>query len=135
METYTDNYTANDGKEFEFAVIIETIDLSEATGDTGYIINCGAVKLPQYLTLEQRTHIAESMGVEISELTLEDIFSYGLYAKFEDRLVKTESELEVELNEIRSQIPAFASLCGFYFDKPMNRMGNTGWNFLNGEIG
>ncbi len=74
------------------------------------------------------------MGVEPSELTVNDVCQYGLSAPFENFTVLTHKDVIEKLNEINKKIPAWGSLCGFYFDKQINRLGNTGWDFLNGNI-
>lgn len=140
QEQYEGNYIsistfdAEDNKPFKFAICVEVTDLDSACGEPGYLITVDAAKLPKYLTLKQRQSVARCMSIQVKQITATDISQYGLSASFDSYVVLTESEVISKLAEIDKQLPAYGMLCGFYFDKPLNRLGNTGWEFLNGNI-
>jgi hypothetical protein len=139
-EMYSDNYVsrenykAEDSKPFEFSIVVETTDLNSACGETGFLVCVEAVKLPKYLTKEQRKSVASCMSIKPKEISPLDIAQYGISAPLESFTVANESELAEKLAYIDNQLPAYGMLCGFYFDKTVNRVGNTGWDFLNGKI-
>ena len=139
-ELYSDNYVslinykAEDKKPFEFSIVVETTDLNSACGEQGFLICVNAVKLPKYLTKEQRKSIASSFCIDTKEISPLDISSYGISAPFESFTVANETELAEKLAYIDNQLPVYGMMCGFYFDKQVNQVGNTGWDFLTGKI-
>jgi hypothetical protein len=130
-----ESYKANDSKPFEFAVCVTVTDLDSACGEPGYLISVDAAKLPKYLTAKHRKDIASSMSITVKQLTVSDVASYGIAAPLDSFTVLTTKELESKLTEIDNKLPVYDTMCGFYFDKVVNRIGNTGWDFINGRIG
>jgi len=129
------NYKAEDKKPFEFAVCVTVTDLDSACGEPGYLISVDAAKLPKYLTTKHKKDVANCMGITTKQITVSDVAQYGLSAPLDSFTVLTEKELQDKLTDIDTKLPAYGTLCGFYFDKVVNRIGNTGWDFINGRIG
>lgn len=48
---------------------------------------------------------------------------------------KAGNNMKLLLREARKELVAIRSLFGFYMDRPQNRIGNDGWDFIKGEIG
>lgn len=130
-----ENYKAEDNKPFEFAVCVTVTDLDSACGKPGYLISIDAAKLPKYITAKHKKSVASCTGIATKKITVMDVAQYGLSAPLGFYTVLTENELQDKLAEIDTQLPVYGTLCGFYFDKTVNRIGNTGWDFLNGNVG
>lgn len=131
------HFEAEDGTgKFKFKITISVIDLDEATSElTGYGIYVNAVKTLKHQTTETIQAIAKANSFEdIKSVTVFDVSEYGLCAQF-DSFHITKEQLQNKLLEIDNMIPIYGGMCGFYFDKPLNRLGNTGWDFINGNIG
>jgi len=122
-------FDAEDSKPFKFAVCVEVYPVD----DNKHLICVAASKLPKYLTKKQRESIASSCCISTKEITVNDVCQYGLSANLDSYLVD-ENDIESKLSEIDNQIPVYGSMCGFYFDKQQNRIGNDGWDFLNGKL-
>ena len=141
-EIYENNYVSinsfdaeADETPFKFALCVDVVNLWDACGDKGFLIYVQAAKLPEYLTQDQKKSVADCMSIEIDEITVSDVCQYGLNATFDSYKVDTENEVEAKLEEIDGKIDGYGGLCGFYFDKQMNALGNDGWDFINGNIG
>ncbi len=119
--------------EFEFGIVVNVVDLKEACGEEGYLVSVTAAKLPEYLSPELRSKVQNSIGDE-SEMTLEDIIGYGCSVDMDSYHVITEEEKDKKVEELESKLDMYGGLCGFFFDKPQNRIGKTGWDFLNGNV-
>ena len=133
-EVYENNYVsvntfnAEDNKPFKFSVCVEICKVE----NNKFLVIVNAAKLPKYLKSKLKS-IASSMCIEPKEVSVTDISQYGLSATLDSYLIN-ENEIKGKLKEIDEQVPVYATLCGFYFDKQANRVGNTGWDFLNGKI-
>lgn len=130
--------------EFDYYLIIDFINVAEATGDEmekPYAVEISAVA-PSELSKEQINGAFESMGVDTPEerkRIMEDkkalagiLAEYGLKANMYGESGKDSKEL---MNNAKKQIPSITGLFGFYMDKRMNAIGNTGWDFIKGDIG
>jgi len=134
-EIYENNYVsvetfnAEDKKPFKFAICVEIHEVE----NNKFLVIVNAAKLPKYLTKSKLKSIASSMCIEPKEVSVTDVSQYGLSAPLDSYLIN-ENEIESKLNKIDKQIPIYDKLCGFYFDRQANRVGKTGWDFLNGNI-
>jgi hypothetical protein len=61
-----------------------------------------------------------------------ELFSYGIYAPL--KLVSG-NNLDVATQIVRNELKLIQCLFGFYMDRPVNGIGNTGWDFVSGHIG
>lgn len=79
----------------------------------------GVDELPDY-----PSHLLERQALALSEYGVQATVYTQLGNNFNDLLKKARNEADnVEL------------LLGFYLDKPMNMIGNSGWDFLKGVVG
>lgn len=131
VNTFYESPVFNNG-EFDYKILIEVINLDEAIGELGYGVICGVSKLPAFLPVEKVKDIKETFCIE--EITVSEIFEYGVYAKLGDAHALNMEELEKAIAKFDKQVPLYNSLFGFYMDKYQNRLGNTGWDFLNGKV-
>lgn len=60
------------------------------------------------------------------------LLSYGTYAPLWQDHGNNKSKL---LKAAREQLPQMHMLFGFYMDRACNAIGNTGWDFIKGDIG
>jgi hypothetical protein len=114
----------------KYRIIVEMIDLCEVLGDEFVgkyqcIISCSPVRLSK----KQKEKVISYSGN--NSPTVYDIYKYGYYAVLE--------ALEQDGNDftewLKNSLPRVKALFGFYMDRPQNRVGNTGWDFIKGKIG
>jgi hypothetical protein len=72
-------------------------------------------------------------GIKITELVkCEALIQYGISACLFDATGNDLNELKAEAFKQADIIP---SMFGFYMDRPLNAIGNDGWDFISGNIG
>ena len=129
--------------DWDYWLVIETIDFMEATGELyngqKYNVSVKAVS-PQAAGLENLKRAFDCYGIDpaseqakIELVQVECLESYGISAQLE-------SYNGNNLQKLLAQARKFASvecqfLFGFIMDRPENRIGNTGWDFISGKIG
>lgn len=60
---------------------------------------------------------------------------YGYHASCQWKYFLEDVDQRPELLWALNEKVPMEALCGFYIDKPMNRMGDTGWDWMRGDIG
>ena len=74
----------------------------------------------------------DKLGIQArNDLVLEALLSYGVFATLQ---TFTGSNYRKVLKEARAQLDCVAGLFGFYMDRPENRVGHTGWDFIEGDL-
>ena len=126
--------------EFDYYLVIDFINMHDATGDTEqdkYQIIIGAVK-PKH-SKEKMKDVLSAFGLEdenpddLTELQkVMYVYEYGLSASLYNISGNNAEKL---LKEARKELQNIPSFFGFYMDKQMNAIGNTGWDFIDGNIG
>ena len=129
--------------DFDYWLFVELTNMEEATGDTDtetYMISIRAVSPTQPSTktkesalytlgLEKHYNDIEKMKpFEMAKILDENGIGAVLFSEQgnnADKLFKT----------ARKQCEIITSMFGFYMDKRLNLIGNTGWDFIKGEIG
>lgn len=99
-----------------------------------YCVSVEAVA-PEALSGEQLKRVQESM--DFYDIVDEEVLSimiadYGCKATL---FSKAGNNMKLLLREARKELIAIRTLFGFYMDRPQNMIGNTGWDFIKGEIG
>lgn len=130
-----ETFKANDGKDFKFQFVVSVIDLDSACGEKGFLITVDAAKLPKYLTIKHRKSVADTSCIDLKAISVLDVAEYGFSAPFGNWHVMNESDIQAKLDEIDNEIPVYGMMCGFFFDKQANQIGNNGWDFISGNIG
>lgn len=91
-------------------------------------------KTKEFISPDKLKDVYESACITEDECSTFDIFNYGLYAQIDnDQVLKT--EVQPVLDGIANRVQAINGMYGFFMDRPLNRLGNTGWDFLDGHIG
>ena len=126
--------------EFDYYLLINFINMEEATGEKQkdkYVVEIHAVA-PSQVSKKDIDSAFESSGIDDTKLKknlkakLESLDDYGIFALMDSDSGNDAKKL---MTEAKKQIPAIEGLFGFYMDKPMNAIGNTGWDFIKGDIG
>jgi len=91
---------------------------------------------PQQAEAECRKYLAENMNLnfdEVDEKTkVSALVEYGVYSTLFCKMGNNKKELLKTAKEEATQMN-FVSF-GFMMDKPQNRIGSTGWDFIKGDI-
>lgn len=83
---------------------------------------------------KKRNDIISSCGCEDEEISIYDIVSYGCSVSMGCESVESEEIDERYFDLIASVFETTDRLRGFYLDKYVNRIGNTGWDLLEDFI-
>ena len=121
-------------REFDYKMVIQFTDMDEATGDTSkgkWMATLSAVKTPKHLTKEQLESTAQLCGIPLADVTCFDIASYGICANIKTMMGNNKSRI---LSTLKKEADIANLLFGFYMDRPLNAIGSTGWDFLNGDV-
>jgi len=62
---------------------------------------------------------------------IEALLDYGVYATLQ---TFTGNNYHKVLQKAKTQLDCVASLFGFFMDRPENRLGHTGWDFITGDL-
>jgi len=122
------------GNVGECRLMVEIINFEEMgleTLDFKYACQISAIKQKHRLTKRQQKDITSSYCMEWKDITPFDIMDYGYSAPLEI-MESNENDFTAWINEM---LPRVKMLFGFYMDRPVNRIGNNGWDFINGNIG
>jgi hypothetical protein len=128
-----------EGLTFEYVYTVKSMDLYEATGDEEHenksLVELSLVVHPNSITESMLKGISDSMGVDIEDMNIEDVLSYGgAHVTIDYKEVENERVPEVVEGAMTAQ-KAVDGLRGFYLDKPWNPIGTTGWDVIEYAIG
>lgn len=125
--------------EFNYRLSVQITDIAAATGDDSaeFDVSVYVSKCVDSLTEHQKQQIIDTVGdVNITD---NDILEYGYCARIDNAnsvtYNVTKTKALMAKNAFIKQFHLYESLLGFYLDKPQNRIGNSGWDFLAGVIG
>lgn len=94
---------------------------------------------PEWVSAEETARALQSCGMSREEFDkLTPLWQSRVLAEYGIRAVlwqRQGSNLRGLLKDARKELGLVEMLFGFYMDKPMNRIGNSGWDFIRGEIG
>ena len=129
--------------EFDYWLFVELINMEEATGDTDtdtYMITIKAVS-PTEPSEDTKKSAMECLGLDekVPEMSQIEPFEmakilneYGTGAVLFSEQGNNAKEL---FKTAREECEKISMLFGFYMDRQQNMIGNTGWDFIKGEIG
>ena len=124
--------------DFDYWIVIELINFEDATGEklngSKYIIEVSAIS-PQSAGENSLNSAFECCGMDFTTdplIQVEVLSNYGVSAPLESFRGNNAHKL---LKEAKHNIPIYTGLFGFFMDPPKNRIGNTGWDFISGDIG
>lgn len=121
--------------DFDYYLVMELMNMRELTGDDDqpkYNVTVGVVAPSQVDESKIRELVNENFGYEgelTDEMRVEALHQYGTYAPVWQGNGNNARNL---MRDARNQ--PIETLFGFYMDKPINRMGATGWNWVRGDI-
>lgn len=126
-----------ENKEVELYLYIEDLDMSEYDTTTDHIISIGVIPSFDSLSKDSQENILSQFMPEDRESMLEnkesllfDIFLYGYHIGLRSESVK-EEDAEKTVESAIACRHAVSGLIGFELDRHMNKIGNTGWDFLS----
>lgn len=125
-ETFTHE---EDGLTFNYKYAIEAVWCEGKIYYGLYLVPCA-----DSLNKDKRSSVADCCGVNEDEITINDISSYGCNVCMGTEVVDNEDIEDTYLDKIASVYEVIDSLRGFYLDKYVNRIGNTGWDMLDDFI-
>ena len=127
-----------ENKDIDLYLYIEHIDMSEyEQGNTDNIIEISVV--PSFSSLSEKNQESilsqydeqdrETMKSDTFYL-LHDILSYGFHVPLRRETVTAE-QVEHAIKSAKAIHSGITGLIGFELDRIVNRIGNTGWDFLD----
>jgi hypothetical protein len=140
---------ANKGGNWPYFLFIELIDWEDATGDLlnnghRYVVGIHAVA-PRAVNKANMIKAADiyigHQGQEAIDKLVKNrdqvekakaLREYGILATLWEN---TGDNDEALLEEAKKKATEITVLFGFFMDKQMNAIGNTGWDFISGNIG
>ena len=136
-ETYTHD-DESDIPVFKYKYLVEVIEpeyyeeeVGEGGDENSVRILLSLMILPECVTKEQVKKVASFCGIEEKEVTITDLYEYGLYCLMEDdEFDNRENSVEDALDCAATVIPVIDSLRGFYLDRPRNMIGTNGWDII-----
>jgi hypothetical protein len=137
-ETFTHE---EEGLNFKYKYVIEVADGNTWDGENNYYIELSVVPTFDSLCNKKKEYLLDSACVEECDVNIYDVFNEGYslfigYEKYPTNDIPMDEHKEVTsaLDSIASVFETINAIRGFYFDKYVNRIGNTGWDFLNDFI-
>ena len=128
-----------ENKTVELHTFIEDIDLAELGDEdtTDHVITIGIIPSFNSLSENHKEDVLNQYPIEEHENILKDtpwllyeILTYG-YAIPLREVRTTEDKIEETINSAIAVHSAIEGLIGFELDKRINRIGNSGWDFLD----
>lgn len=137
-ETFTHE---EEGLNFKYKYVIEVADGNTWDGENDYYVGLSVVPTFDSLCNKKKENILDSACVEECDVNIYDVFSKGYalsigYEKYPTNDIPMDEHKEVmsALDSIASVFETINAMRDFYFDRYVNRIGNTGWDFLNDYI-
>lgn len=125
----------DDDLGFDYRICVEVVDWQEATGEDDKELVLELKLVPEFKSLSPKyqSSVLSCCGIEEAEVNALDVSSYGCNVLLASEECKYD-ELDEKLEAIANVFESINSLRGFYLDRYVNRIGNTGWDYLNGFI-
>ena len=125
--------------DFDYWLFVELVNMAEATGETDgdtYMISIRAVapsEVPEKRIEEELLGLDQFYQDKISKKDIAKILNeVGIGAN----LFSKQGNNAKELFQIaRKECEKINMLFGFYMDRNQNMLGNSGWDFIKGQIG
>lgn len=132
--THDDTDIDDNGLKFNYRYVIDGGTYFD-DGKVHRFYNLLLVVCPKSLCKEKLESVLDCCGINVDEANCCDVADYGLSVpmggvEFEYDEENDEGWNDEVLNNIANVFETIDRLRGFYLDKPMNRLGNTGWDLL-----
>lgn len=129
-----------DDKEIEFKLCVQVEDLYGLCGDDSAKgqVDIEVLLVPLAKCCTQKTLDKANNG-DGAATTEQDLLDYGCYVVMARELLKgidgdepLDSQLVVDKVKVAAKcLQFYGGTCGFYLDRYQNRIGSTGWDYLN----
>jgi hypothetical protein len=127
--------------EFDYWLVVDVINMHQATGDLNqskYSVSIQAVS-PGQAGKEKIQAALDYCGIDLNTIhkkhheaiLVEALSDYGVYANLRTFSGNNLSKL---MKEARKELQVISCLFGFYMDCPENRIGDTGWDMIQGNL-
>ena len=137
-ETFTHE---EEGFNFKYKYVVDVIDGCTWDGEDVYYIDFVLVPTYDSLGEKHKKSVLSSACVDECDVNIYDVLADGVSLflgseTFSTNDVPMDENEEVmgALDSIASVFELINSIRGFYFDRYVNKIGNTGWDFLNDYI-
>ena len=124
--------------DWDYWLVLEVLNLKDVMGDEAektYHVNISAIS-PEACGEKNLKSALECCSMDINEkdniLKVLALSDYGVSAQL---WAKEGNNIKELLTEAHSQVMPITGLFGFYMDGAKNRIGNTGWDFIAGDLG
>lgn len=135
-----------DGLSFRYKYMIEVVDFREFCDENKITVNLFIVPTLWSLSQNKRDNVLSDFGSDIpkSDLTPDilrtgygvslggEVFEVGDYD--DDPDWESRDDIRDCLNVVANVFETINAMRGFWLDRVQNRIGNTGWDFLNDYI-
>ena len=127
-------------KDVEVRLFIRDIDMAEFDDCTGHIIEIGVVPTLNSLSKQNQESILNQFRPEDEYFeafksdkmcSIQEVLDYGYGLTLRSETVEDLDQLEYKMNSAIVCSFTVRGLLGFELDRYMNRIGNTGWDFLS----
>lgn len=129
--------------EFDYWMVLELIDMDDACGTDNdgnprYCVSLGVVA-PSQVSKEDMQRAMCCCGIQDGPeqpplrayQAVECLYSYGIYAQVWTQSSNNFKSLIKAAHEKSGEIEM---MFGFYMDRPVNRIGSTGWEIIRGDM-
>ncbi|MCK4666867.1 hypothetical protein KAU33_08965 [Candidatus Dependentiae bacterium] len=124
--------------DWDYWLVLKITNLEEMMGkkcEEKYLANIDVVS-PEAAGLDELRNAMDSFGMEDEEVEDEEdkvilLEEYGTSAEL---FSQTGNNYKNLMKEARKEMEKINTAFGFYMDKELNHIGNTGWDFVSGNF-
>lgn len=125
-------------KEIEFKLALRVQDIYGLCGDCKGEVTLEVLLVPLAKCCSAKTLERASYGAA-RHIDEDDLLNYGCYVLMgRETLYDVEGDNPLDTDAVKNKVNCavvcfdlYGSLCGFYLDRYQNRIGSTGWDYLN----
>jgi hypothetical protein len=122
-------------EDWHYFLVIGIRDVREFSDETGFLVEITAVS-PEAAGEDAVKQALDSCGLEDTEdmndqAIAVELANYGTCATLWHKIVPEKEGMEVMA---KSEAERIKMLFGFYMDQQQNRIGSTGWDFIEGNV-
>lgn len=128
-----------DTKDIELHVYIRHIDMREFTDDdNSQVVQLGVIPSLNSLSKENQDELLNQFMQDDRDyymsnpnLLFDDIIGYGYIVELHCETTQDLNKVDYLIKSAMAVSPSVSGLIGFELDKIINRIGNTGWDYLS----
>lgn len=121
--------------QFKYRLFVTVLDYEQCSDLKGFGVDVEISKTFKALSKEQKKSL---IGFGCTDKPSDyDVCDYGYRAILdgEKEVIKGAKKAIAIAEKYMEKADTYKMMLGFYLDKRQNRIGNTGWDFLNGNVG